>query len=250
MEHGAWGMKCAAFGMVLVFLFHVHANVCTAHPLEEAAVYDISKEDAARQFKENAIQKCSSHEVRNAPINQILVADRWIAIGTKEKHVLVLDLEGSPKYSFRFSTSGGYLLYFDKSIDGLVLYIPRSSIYYTFNDAGDIIRVEGYTNRGKPYEDSRERKYDSEGNRYSLATSGGIGNKVFRQYSKIQKEDRNHKKCMFYDNGEVSILRYHWYRFGAVLLILSMLFYFFIIKRRAGGTGKRKISCPENRGIV
>lgn len=166
-------MFLLAMGILLAFPKDVDAN-------ETIAYKNITEKEAQQMLQSINIRACDINKLKKLPIEGLLVSDDWIAIGVQdvingksENAVGVFDIKGSLKYAFTFNTTGIHRLFYDNKSDSLILYIPRASTYYTFNESGTLTQIEGYDSK-KGVKKTEDRVMDGEGNTYFLSSGTGI----------------------------------------------------------------------------
>lgn len=165
--------------LFLMGIFLTNPIESKAEETETIIIKNLTEADAWKVLQSVNIRACDIDVLKRLPIIELLVSDRWVAVGAQdviegksENAVGVFDIKGNLKYAITFNTTGTHKLYYDNETDSLVINISRASTYYTFDSNGILTSMEGYdSKKGLKKEDNRFR--DCEGNEYFL--SGGIG---------------------------------------------------------------------------
>ena len=143
MEHNCRLSKAISMGVLIIVIICFGGKNVYAQDDLTITLVDLTLEEAERKYLSVSPRLVKQEILECNPIEQLIVADNWIAVGTTKKVVGVFDLDGRYRYSIAFTTDGRYYMYYDEETDGLMILVAQSSVYFTFDKNGTLIQMKG-----------------------------------------------------------------------------------------------------------
>lgn len=157
---------------------------------------DLAVEGLTENVKENllyntGLRNCQMDALKAGEPCELLVTPQWVAVGTTDYKVGVFDLNGEVLYTFRFTTTGQYELFYDSETNGLAMHIYRQGAYFYFDEQGQLMKLSDVDCPQESLQGSYET--DEQGNRYELKQYRTIKDFWLYQYGQLVQKGENEK---------------------------------------------------------
>ncbi len=225
-------VKMIAIFAIGIILFISSVNRVYAEPENTVTLINLSEEEARKNFLLVVPRIVRETLLEKKLVEQLLVTEKWIAIGTENKMVGVYNTDGSYKYSIAFTIDGLYYISYNKEMDCLTVYVAKANTYFSFDDKGQLIQMEE-KNSKKPLNVFIPEPVDANGCEYYLSIGNKLLDKICFGYPKVMKIDTSGLESVFWDSGSR--------RFKPQNLFMFFVFLFiYIILKKIVDKNKRK----------
>lgn len=212
-------VKMIAIFAIGIILFISSVNRVYAEPENTVTLINLSEEEARKNFLLVVPRIVRETLLEKKLVEQLLVTEKWIAIGTENKMVGVYNTDGSYKYSIAFTIDGLYYISYNKENDWLTVYVAKVGTYFSFDDKGQLIQMEGRKRTLKLF---IPELVDADGSEYYLSTGNKLLDKVCFGYPKVMKKDTSGLESVFWDSGSIRFKLDQFFEFFIAAIVLTV----------------------------
>ena len=136
MGHDSKIMKVIVIFIIGLSFLAYSSKKVYADSQNTITLVNLTEEEARKKYILVAPRMVRKELLEKKLIEQIIVSEDWIAIGTESKVVGVFDTNGCYKYSIAFSADGIYYISYDEAKECLTVFIANGGTYFSFNEKG------------------------------------------------------------------------------------------------------------------